>query len=309
MKTSIYNPRGMGAIPLGDGTTQFRVWAPHANWVSVVGEFNNWDAAAHPLTYQKGGMWARTVEGANAGQQYQFEITNGDATFRKNDAYARAIHEKSALSVIYDDSTYQWQSKDFKMANWNELVLYEIHVGTFAESPEGKPGGFEQVVGRMKYLQELGVNALEIMPPMAFPGERSWGYNLTNPFAVEASYGGPEGFKRLVDVAHQHGIAIILDVVINHFGPDNLDLWQYDGWARTTRAASTFTTITARGRRGARTGPTSVAAKCANICAIVACSGSMNFTATACALTPRSLSATRAASRATRRPNWPRAGR
>ena len=75
---------------------------------------------------------------------------------------------------------------------------------------------------------------------MAFPGERSWGYNLTNPFAVEASYGGPNAFKRLIDAAHQHGIAIILDVVYNHFGPDNLDLWQYDGWSENNRGGIYF---------------------------------------------------------------------
>ena len=89
MKTSIYNPRGMGAIPL-EGSTHFRVWAPNANSVSVVGEFNNWDAAAHPLEREDGGMWAARSMRAKAGQQYQFEIINGDLKLRKNDAYARA---------------------------------------------------------------------------------------------------------------------------------------------------------------------------------------------------------------------------
>ncbi len=99
---------------------------------------------------------------------------------------------------------------------------------------------FEQIIGRLPYLKNLGVNALEIMPPMAFPGERSWGYSLTNPFAVESSYGGPDGFKGLVDAAHAQGIAIILDVVYNHFGPDNLDLWQYDGWSENNKGGIYF---------------------------------------------------------------------
>jgi 1,4-alpha-glucan branching enzyme len=238
MKTSIYNPRGMGAVPL-EGSTQFRVWAPNASSVSVVGEFNNWEVEAHPLAREDDGNWARTVDGAKPGQQYQFEIVNGDKHLRKNDAYAREIHPKSALSVIYADS-YEWKSSDFKLANWNELVLYELHVGTFAPGPDGKPGGFDQIIKRLSYLKNLGINALEIMPPMAFPGERSWGYNLTNPFAVEASYGGPEGFKRLVDAAHDHGIGIVVDVVINHFGPDNLDLWQYDGWSENNKGGIYF---------------------------------------------------------------------
>jgi 1,4-alpha-glucan branching enzyme len=239
MTTSIYNPRKMGAIPYDDGSTHFRVWAPHATSVAVVGEFNNWDPTAHPLPSQEGGMWAGTVEGAKAGQQYQFEITNGELTFRKNDAYAREIHPKSGLGVIYADS-YQWHSADFKLANWNELVMYELHVGSFAPGPNGRLGNFDQIIGRLPYLQNLGINVLEIMPPMAFPGETSWGYNLTYPFAIEASYGGSDGFKRLVDAAHQRGIGVVLDVVINHFGPDKLDLWQYDGWSENNKGGIYF---------------------------------------------------------------------
>jgi len=188
MKTTIYNPRSMGAIPL-EGATSFRVWAPNATGVSVVGEFNNWDPQAHPLAREEGGLWATEIKGAVPGHQYQFEITNGDRHFRKNDAYAREIHAQTALSVIYADA-YEWKSPVFSIPNWNELVIYELHVGTFNPGPHGSPGRFDQVIGRLPYLKSLGINVLEIMPPMAFPGERSWGYSLTNPFAVEASYGG-----------------------------------------------------------------------------------------------------------------------
>lgn len=188
---------------------------------------------------EKGGLWARDVEGAIAGQQYQYEITNGEKRFRKNDAYARQIHAQTALSVIYADD-YEWNSPPMVLPHWNELVIYELHVGTFVHGPHNSPGRFEQVVGRLPYLKNLGVNAIEIMPPMAFPGERSWGYSLTNPFAVEGSYGGPDGFKRLIDFAHSVGIAIILDVVYNHFGPDNLDLWQYDGWSENNKGGIYF---------------------------------------------------------------------
>jgi 1,4-alpha-glucan branching enzyme len=228
----------MGAIPL-DGATRFRVWAPNASRVSVVGEFNDWAADADVLEKEDGGMWTKEVKGATAGDQYQFEITNGERKFRKNDAYAREIHAQTALSVVYADN-YEWKSAPFKIPNWNELVIYELHVGTFAGGPFGNPGRFDQVIGRLSYLKNLGINAIEIMPPMAFPGERSWGYSLTNPFAVEASYGGPDGLKRLVDAAHAEGIAIILDVVYNHFGPDDLDLWQYDGWSENGKGGIYF---------------------------------------------------------------------
>ena len=238
MNTTVFNPRRMGAIPLG-GSTSFRVWAPHATSVSVVGEFNNWDAQAHPLKREDGGLWARDVEEARPGHQYQFEITNGDRHFRKSDAYARQIHHESALSVIYE-SAYEWKSSGFTLPNWNELVLYELHVGSFAPGPHGSPGQFDQIIGRLPYFKNLGVNVLEIMPPMEFPGERSWGYNLTNPFAVEASYGGADGLKRLIDEAHLQGIAVIIDVVYNHFGPDDLDLWQYDGWSENNKGGIYF---------------------------------------------------------------------
>ncbi len=241
MKVSIHNPRGMGAI-LTDGATRFRVWAPHADRVAVVGEFNEWDAGKHPLERGEDGVWSIEVPGAHAGQQYQFEIRNGDKRLRKNDAYARQIHAEKATSVIYDDGTYKWTSPELAMPPWNELVLYELHVGTF-DSQGGRrdgSGNFDKVIARLPYLKSLGINALQVMPLMAFPSERSWGYSLTNPFSVEPSYGGPDGLKKLVDVAHALGIALIIDVVINHFGPDNLDLWQYDGWSENGKGGIYF---------------------------------------------------------------------
>jgi 1,4-alpha-glucan branching enzyme len=228
----------MGACTF-DGGTRFRVWAPNATGVSVVGEFNDWKSDANPLEREESGLWATEVAEAKSGQQYQFEIVNGENRFRKNDAYVREIHPKTALGVIYADS-FQWNSPASVLPNWNDLVLYELHVGNFTAGAHDSPGRFEQVMARLPYLKNLGVNAIEIMPPMAFPGERSWGYSLTNPFAVEGSYGGPDGLKRLIDAAHAHGIGIILDVVYNHFGPDNLDLWQYDGWSENNRGGIYF---------------------------------------------------------------------
>jgi 1,4-alpha-glucan branching enzyme len=228
----------MGAVAM-DGSTSFRVWAPNATSVAVVGEFNDWSSTTHILNREDNGLWAATVSGAKTGQQYQFEITNGDKRFKKNDAYAREIHPKTELSVIASDD-YAWKSDQAVLPNWNDLIIYEIHVGTFVPGPHGAPGRFDQIIGRLPYLKNLGINALEIMPPMAFPGERSWGYSLTYPFAIESDYGGPQAFKRLIDAAHQHGISIILDVVYNHFGPEKLDLWQYDGWSQNGKGGIYF---------------------------------------------------------------------
>jgi 1,4-alpha-glucan branching enzyme len=92
-------------------------------------------------------------------------------------------------------------------------------------------GTFQRAAKKLPYLRELGVNAVQVMPPMEFPGGRSWGYNPSLPFAVETDYGGL-GFKQFVKAAHEHGIAVILDVVYNHLGPGDLDLWRFDGWCR-----------------------------------------------------------------------------
>jgi 1,4-alpha-glucan branching enzyme len=238
MKTSIYNPREMGAIAL-DHSTSFRAWAPHATRVAVVGEFNDWNPGANPLEREPSGLWACQVAGAEPGQQYQFEIINGETHLRKNDPYARDIHPQKSTSVIYKDN-YRWNSPATVLANWNELVAYELHVGNFAPLSKNRSGHFAQVEARLPYLKSLGINVIEIMPLMAFPSEHSWGYNLTDPFAVEASYGGPEGLQHLVDAAHSLGIGIILDFVCNHFGPDQLDLWQYDGWSEKGKGGIYF---------------------------------------------------------------------
>jgi 1,4-alpha-glucan branching enzyme len=228
----------MGAITL-DHFTSFRAWAPHATRVAVVGEFNDWNPGTNPLEREPSGLWACQVAGAKPGQQYQFEIVNGGPHLRKNDPYARDIHPRKATSVIYEDN-YKWSSPAMVLANWNDLVAYELHVGNFAPLSKNCSGHFAQVKARLPYLKSLGINVIEIMPLMAFPSKHSWGYNLTSPFAVEASYGGPDGLKNLVDAAHSLGIGIILDVVCNHFGPNHLDLWQYDGWSKNGKGGIYF---------------------------------------------------------------------
>ncbi len=239
MQTPTYNPNRLGALPV-DGATSFRVWAPNASAVSVVGEFNDWKPDAHPLEKRERGVWERVVPEAKTGQQYQFHLENGEQRLTKNDPYAREIHHGTGKGVIYDDATFQWKSPDNVLPNWNEMVLYEIHIGTFRAAAGRKVGTFDGVIEQLPYLKSLGITALEIMPPMAFPMETSWGYGLTNPFAVESSYGGPDAFKRLIDAAHLEGIGIIVDFVINHFGPENLDLWQFDGWSENNKGGIYF---------------------------------------------------------------------
>ena len=102
------------------------------------------------------------------------------------------------------------------------------------------PGEFASVSARLGHLKKLGVNAIQIMPVAEFAGDRSWGYNPSHIFSVETAYGGPLAFKRFVKRAHQQGIAVILDVVYNHLGPSDLDLWQFDGWSENDRGGIYF---------------------------------------------------------------------
>ncbi|MBR7723046.1 alpha-amylase family glycosyl hydrolase [Hymenobacter properus] len=220
---------GMGAVPHADGTT-FRVWAPHADAVSVIGTFNEWQADKNPLQHEADGYWALDVPGAKPGDEYKFHIVNGKQQFDRNDPYARQVTNSAGSSVVHDPN-FDWADDNFQMPAWNELVIYELHVGTFNAPDADKVGTFADVAEKLPYLRDLGINCIELLPATEFPGSRSWGYNPANPFALESDYGGPVAFKELVKAAHQHGIAVVLDVVYNHFGPGDLDLWQFDGWS------------------------------------------------------------------------------
>jgi 1,4-alpha-glucan branching enzyme len=220
---------GMGAIVTTSGVT-FRVWAPNAEAVSVIGPFNDSDPLLNPLTLEGDGYWANHVEGIGHGTAYKFHIANGEQKLERNDPYARWMDEKSGYGLVYDPATFDWEADNFQMPNWNEVIIYELHVGSF-NSENGKPGTFASVATKLPYLRDLGINALKIMPPAEFPGKESWGYNPAYPFAPEASYGGPNGLKALIKEAHGYGIAVIIDVVYNHIGPIGHDLWQFDGWS------------------------------------------------------------------------------
>jgi 1,4-alpha-glucan branching enzyme len=115
-----------------------------------------------------------------------------------------------------------------------------MHVGTFNRTRPNVTGTFEQVTKKLDYLRRLGVNCIQLMPTAEFAGDLSWGYNPAHIYAVESAYGGPFGLKELVKLAHQHGIAVILDVVYNHFGPSDLDIWQFDGWHHDNKGGIYF---------------------------------------------------------------------
>jgi len=227
---SIYNPRNLGSVFI-DGAVAFRVWAPFADSVAVVGEFNDWDATRHPLVKDESGCWSGMVEGARDEQRYQYEIRNGERVARKNDPYVRAIDDETKLGQLHLDR-HEWQHPEPVLGPRESIVIYEIHVGTFVRGEPEQPGTLDGLRQCLPYLAALGVDAIELMPVSEFPTELSWGYNTTNPFAIESSYGGPEALRNLVDAAHGLGIGVIVDVAYNHLGPADLDLWQFDGWSK-----------------------------------------------------------------------------
>jgi len=231
---------GMGALVTGEGVL-FRVWAPNAEQVHVAGCFNDWSDPGTPLAREESGMWSVVCAQAKVGDQYKFRITHDGNAVLKMDPRVRLTDPETGNGVIYRDA-FDWQGVEFETPLLNEVVLYELHVGTFGvRRGEKTPcGTFKRVIERLGYLKDLGVNAIELMPPTEFPGETSWGYNPCNPFAIEASYGGPDGLKELIREAHRHGIAVFLDVVYNHFGPDSLDLWQFDGWSENDKGGIYF---------------------------------------------------------------------
>lgn len=237
-KQSQKTSESMGAIPSDNGST-FRVWAPHADKISVVGNFNDWQEDKHLLNREENGYWAVYVPEARAQQEYKYIIYNGNDRCYKNDPYTRKIGNGDGNSIIYR-LDYERDDINFKMPDWHELVIYELHVGTFFSATDGKMGDFSGVEKKLKYLKDLGINAIEIMPISEFPGIHSLGYNLNQPFAIEKDYGGPDAFAKLVNTAHAMGIAIIMDVVFNHWGPSDLDLWQFDGWSENRKGGIYF---------------------------------------------------------------------
>ncbi len=228
----------MGVTPSEEGAT-FRVWAPHADEVYVTGTFNNWSETAHALSPEGDGVWAINVRDAKIGDQYKYIIINGEKALRRIDPYARDVTHSMGNAVIHDPD-FDWRGELYQAPPWSELIIYEMHIGTFNDQPGGPPGNLDKAIEKLPYLRNLGINAVEVLPAMEFAGDFSWGYNPSHIFAIESAYGGSQAFKAFVEAAHAHGIAVIFDVVYNHFGPSDLDLWQFDGWSKNDKGGIYF---------------------------------------------------------------------
>ncbi|KAB0519390.1 malto-oligosyltrehalose trehalohydrolase [Pseudomonas extremorientalis] len=201
-----------GAIMLDAQHTRFALWAPDAFYVSV--ELEHGKSVA--MLPQADG-WFETEIACPAGTRYRFNIDGQmDVPDPASRAQAADVH---GWSVVVDSLAYHWRHSTWQGRPWHEAVIYELHVGAM--------GGYAGIEQHLPRLAELGVTAIELMPLAQFPGDRNWGYDGVLPYAPQASYGTPEQLKHLIDSAHEHGLAVILDVVYNHFGPDGNYLGQY----------------------------------------------------------------------------------
>lgn len=238
MDMTIQKSQGMGAV-LEDGRTTFRVWAPNAEKIFVIGDFNNWDKSSMPLELEENGYWSGVFDTVKEGDAYKYLIHNNGKEYERNDPYAFEVTSSIGNSIVRT-LNFDWGDDNFQMPSWNELVIYELHVGTFNRKEADKVATFDSVIEKIPYLKELGINCIELLPVAEFSGGISWGYNPAHPFAIEQDYGGPDALARLIKSCHENGIGVIIDVVYNHLGPSDVDLWQFDGCGENDKGGIYF---------------------------------------------------------------------
>ena len=187
---------------------RFRVWAPRAKRVSVLV-----DGERHAMERESRDWWAATVETAQAGSRYGFLLDDEDKPV-PDPRSARQPDGVHGLSELVDHSAIAWSDAGWRPPTLGSAVIYELHVGTF--TPEGT---MDAAIGRLEYLRELGITHLSVMPLASAEGDRGWGYDGVALYAPLETYGGPDAVKRFVDAAHARGLAVLIDVVYNHFGP------------------------------------------------------------------------------------------
>ena len=218
----------MGAVVQGEGAARvvvFRVWAPNAQKVEVTGDFNGWKKDALRSDPSKAGHWVLESRRARPGDAYQFLI---DGVARR-DPRARAVKQHENKGYILDPRKFVWEPPGaWTMPPREQLVMYQMHVGTFAAGIPGQGSAFQLAIRRLPYLKALGINCIQLMPINEFSGDHSWGYNPGDLFAVEQAYGGPLDFQAFVRACHTNGMAVLLDIVHNHYGPQQVAAWQFD---------------------------------------------------------------------------------
>ena len=206
-----------------ENQTRFRVWAPFKSSVELVLIETEGSQSAHVMQAGEWGYFDLTVPHLKDGSLYAYRLDNGP--LRPDPCSLWQPDGVHLASAIYDASSFSWTDENWQPIAQNDLVFYELHVGTFTDE-----GTFDAIIPRLESLKELGITAIELLPVAQFPGDRNWGYDGVHPFAAQNSYGGPAGLQRLIDAAHQIGLSVILDVVYNHLGPEGNYLGEFGAY-------------------------------------------------------------------------------
>ena len=215
-----------GAIPSQDGV-QFRIWAPDVRSISLE-LLDGAAAGSHPLARAEAGTFETWIKGASAGDHYLYSIDDGERLPDPASRYQpKGVH---GPSQVVDAGAYQWRDDRWRPRSPLDTVIYELHVGTFTP-----PGTFASARERLPYLRDLGVTVVELMPVADFAGMRNWGYDGVALFAPSRAYGTPDDLRAFVDAAHHEGLAVMLDVVYNHLGPEGAYLPRFNRRYQTDR--------------------------------------------------------------------------
>lgn len=231
----------LGAHPEPDGSCWFAVWAPNAEAVSVIGDFNGWNRASHPLTPAfDSGIWQGRIENIAPGSIYKYHIVarGGDYVVDKADPFGFRHECPPATGSVVTDLAYTWADRDWMATRGDRqkvgdpISIYEVHLGSWRRSPETGDGllGYRDFAQPLAdYCADMGFTHVELLPIMEHPFYGSWGYQTTGYFAPTSRYGAPEDLMFLIDTMHQHGIGVILDWVPSHFPTDQHGLGYFDG--------------------------------------------------------------------------------
>ena len=228
-----------GSFLKGD-TALFRVWAPNAKAVSVVGDFNGWNNESNPMLALGDGVWETKIKGLKNFDSYKYAVTRIDGSIvLKSDPYARHFETAPAnASKLYKADGYRWNDGDWREAQKGKNIyespvnIYEVHAGSWRRFSDGNTFDYVKLAEELaEYVKKMHYTHIELMPITEYPYEGSWGYQVTGYFAPTSRYGTPKDFKRFVDIMHQNGIGVILDWVPAHFPKDEHGLYRFDGTA------------------------------------------------------------------------------